>query len=76
MEQIQPWLPVILNLFVAAFIYGGLTVRVKRAETDIVEIKSEQDNQWTAINSTAGRVAGIEGEMRGKANGAAHGRNH
>lgn len=69
-QTIQTWAPVVFNLIVAAFIYGGLTQRVKNSERNIDDIKSEQDQQWAKIQKHGEEIAGLKARG-GKVNGMA-----
>lgn len=71
------WYPVIVGslvqLIVAAFVYGQLSNQTKNNAEDIKELKTDGDVQWKAINRHGERISTLEGAAK-RANGAAAGR--
>jgi hypothetical protein len=67
----EKWLPVLINIIVAAFIYGGLFVQVKNSKEDIEAVQADDKEQWKTIGVHGERIASLEGGVPQKFNGAA-----
>lgn len=63
----------LVQLVVAAYVYGQLSNQVKNSSEDIKELKTDGDTQWKAINKHGERISTLEGKAH-RANGAAAGR--
>lgn len=70
-NEFNQWVPVLINVIVAAFIYGGLYVQVKNSKEDIAEIKADDKELWKAMGIHGERISTLEGGNPHKFNGAA-----
>lgn len=73
----NPWVPVgvsaLVQLVIAAYVYGKLTEKTAHNSEDIKELKADGDTQWKAINKHGERISTLEGKSQ-RTNGAAAGR--
>ena len=58
----RDWLPVIVNIIIAAFIYGGLYVQVRNHTDDIKKLEETDRKQWDRLDDHGQRIAAVEAQ--------------
>ena len=66
-EQAVLWVTfiggILVQLVIAAFVYGKLTQKVVGLSDEIARLDKDQDNQWSKINDSRENIAKIKGKL-------------